>query len=268
MEWRFINSPMADGCINMAIDEAIMDCYSEGERKPTLRIYGWNPPAVSIGYFQTVEKAVNVQACKEFGIDIVRRLTGGRAVLHEHEITYSIIIEENYPQLPKSIVESYKFLCRGILQGLKLAGADVSLESGRKNLREVSTQACFDSPSTYEIVCEGKKLVGSAQVRKNGIILQHGSILIDIDAVKHSSVLGRNKKEEQVLAQILEKKTTSLKQILGEDIKNKDIPDLIFKGYSEELGIRGKISDLCPKEELARTELFKKYSSGDWTFSK
>ena len=268
MEWRFINSEMVDGYTNMAIDESIMKCYSDGERKPTLRIYGWNPPAVSIGYFQTIENAVNIQACKDFGIDIVRRLTGGRAVLHEHEITYSIIIEENYPKIPKSIVESYKFLCKGILRGLKLAGADVSLESGKKNIREVSSQACFDSPSTYEIVCEGKKLVGSAQVRKNGIILQHGSILVDIDVAKHSSVLARSKKEEQVLAQILEKKTISLKQILGGEIKNKNISDLLFKGYCEELGIIGQFSDLYTEEKLLRTELVKKYSSGDWTFFK
>ncbi|MGE5328463.1 MAG: biotin/lipoate A/B protein ligase family protein [Deltaproteobacteria bacterium] len=268
MEWRFINSGLADCYTNMAVDEAIMQCYSYAGKKPTLRIYGWNPPAVSLGYFQNIERALNVEACKELKIDIVRRLTGGRAVLHQHEITYSIIIGEDYPGIPQSVVESYKFLCRGLIEGLKLAGANVSMESGRKNLRETSTQACFDSPSIYEIVCEGKKLVGSAQVRKNGVILQHGSILLDIDIDKNIAIMGRNKKEKQLLKQILENKTATLRQILGESRDFTDIPDLIFRGYCEALGIKGQLDNLLPDEELMCNELIKKFSSEAWILLK
>jgi len=265
MEWRFINSGIADGYTNMAIDEAIMSCYSEVKRIPTLRIYGWNPPTVSLGYFQNIKKALNLEDCKKLGIDVVRRLTGGRAVLHQHEITYSIIIGEDYPDIPQSVVESYKFLCRGLIEGLKLAGANVSMECGKKNLRGESTQACFDSPSTYEIVYEGKKLVGSAQVRKNGVILQHGSILVDIDINKNIAILGRNEKEKQLLEQILGNRTATLKQILGEDGNFKNIPDLIFRGYSEALGINGQLDNLFTEEESMCSELIKKFSSETWT---
>lgn len=273
MEWRFISYADADAYTNMAVDEAIMAAYCRGNRNPTLRLYGWNPPAVSIGYFQCAEKAVNIKACKESEIDVVRRLTGGRAVLHEHEITYSIIIGEDYPGMPQSVVESYKFLCEGLLEGLNSAGVKVSMESGKKKTGKKKTggeltQACFDSPSTYEIVHDGKKLVGSAQLRRNGVILQHGSILVDVDIAKHSFVMAANSKDEEALARILEKKTAALKQIFGDKVQKNHISDMIFKGYCKSLGITGEFRGLCQQEESIVNKLVEKYSSQAWTFLK
>lgn len=258
MKWRFINSGTADGCTNMAVDEAIMNCYSKEESKPTLRIYGWNPPAVSLGYFQKIDKAVNIDACKELGIDVVRRLTGGRAVLHEHEITYLIVIGEDYPGMPESVVQSYRFLCRGLIEGLRLAGADVSMESGKKNLRETATQACFDSPSTYEIVCNGKKLVGSAQARKNGVILQHGSILLKLDLEKQIKVLDSKLKSDR-LKEIFKSKVITISDIIKEDINHDKLINNIQTGFEKTFNIEFINEGLTRDENIMLQELKYKY---------
>ncbi|MGE5472985.1 MAG: biotin/lipoate A/B protein ligase family protein [Ignavibacteriales bacterium] len=260
MKWRFINSGTADGYTNMAVDEAIMNCYIKGESKPTLRIYGWDPPTVSLGYFQKINKAVNIDACKELGIDIVRRLTGGRAVLHEHEITYSIIIGEDYPDMPESVVQSYKFLCRGITEGLKLAGANVMMESGKKNLRENATQACFDSPSTYEIVYKGKKLVGSAQARRKGVILQHGSILIKIDLEKQIKVLG-SKLQNDRLKEIFENKVITISDIINEDINRDKLINNILSGFEQALNIEFISQGLAGAEIIMAQQLSNVYKT-------
>lgn len=184
--WRFINSGACSPAENMAIDEAIMLAHSEGRVPPTLRFYQWDPATLSIGYFQKAEEEVDMQAIAEHGVGFVRRPTGGRAVLHDQELTYSVIVSEQYPGIPSTVTEAYRVLSEGLLQGfinLNLAAkmVNLGLESEKNKYAAAGSAACFDSPSWYELVVEGKKVAGSAQTRQKGVILQHGSILIDMD---------------------------------------------------------------------------------------
>lgn len=258
--WRFINSGPADAFTNMATDEAIMIAYQRGLVPPTLRIYQWNPPAVSVGYFQKTGETVDVKMCKTLGIDVVKRLTGGRAVLHEHEITYSVIIGENYPGMPGSIVESYKFICKGVIEGFRLLGIEVSMETRKNKSSIINSSACFDSPSMYEILYEGKKLVGSAQVRKNGVILQHGSILMDFDIEKMINVLifkFENLKEKVKNALI--NNTTTVRKILGAEICQDEMITSIKKGFESAFGVKMIEKELIVEEKELIKELFLKY---------
>lgn len=181
--WRLLFDQPSHAAWNMAADEAMLVALSNGEILPTLRFYGWNPPAVSIGYFQKLNTEIDIAACAEQGIDVVRRLTGGRAVLHEAELTYSLVVREDTPNIPTSVTESYLFFSRAIVAGLQQLGVTAQMqqpEPQRRQIRSVSSAACFDAPSHYEITVGGRKLVGSAQVRRDGVLLQHGSILLTL----------------------------------------------------------------------------------------
>jgi len=153
----------------MALDEMLMKSVGKSTTDtPTLRIYGWDPLAVSIGYFQSVEQEVNTEICKKTGVEFVRRVTGGGAVLHDSELTYSFITRK-YPQ---NILESYRLICDPIISCLVNLG--------------------FNEPRFVplnDVLVDGKKVSGNAQTRKDGILLQHGTILLDVDLDKMFSVL-------------------------------------------------------------------------------
>ena len=145
---RLIDTGYNNAFMNMAIDEALISSPS-----PVLRFYGWKPAGLSLGYFQDISQ-INTQFAKDNGIDVVRRLTGGNAVLHEHELTYSFIIDESL--MPKSVLESYKAISRGLLLGLRKLGIKAAMNEevvpGKKSA------VCFNDPSWYEIVVDGKKI--------------------------------------------------------------------------------------------------------------
>ncbi|MDF2929271.1 MAG: biotin/lipoate protein ligase [Anaerospora sp.] len=180
-KWRVIFDKARHGAANMAIDEAIVEAHSAGLVPPTLRFYTWQPAALSIGYFQKIREEVQLEACRSQGIDLVRRITGGRAVLHDQELTYSAVVREDIPVLPPTLLGSYRYLSQGLLAGLNKQGvaAEMTLPGAAfgQSSRLPKNGACFDAPSFYEITVDRKKLIGSAQVRKNGTLLQHGSIL-------------------------------------------------------------------------------------------
>lgn len=114
--WRFIDSGEGSPSFNMALDEALLDWNSEGKMPPVIRFYGWNPATLSIGYFQKVEKEIDMEAVKQHGLGFVRRPTGGRGVLHEHELTYSVIVPEAHPEMPNTVTEAYRVISEGILK--------------------------------------------------------------------------------------------------------------------------------------------------------
>ncbi len=187
--WRFIDSGYRSPSFNMALDEALLEWNSKGEIPPVIRFYGWNPPTLSIGYFQKVEKEINLEAVKNQGLGFVRRPTGGRGVLHEHELTYSVIVPESHPRMPKTVTEAYRIISEGILKGFHQLGLEAyfavpKTSEERDLLKSPHSAVCFDAPSWYELVVEGRKVAGSAQTRQKGVILQHGSILLDIDEDK------------------------------------------------------------------------------------
>lgn len=184
--WRFIDSGNCSPSYNMALDEALLEWNSQGMIPPVIRFYGWNPATLSVGYFQKAEKEINLDAVKEYGLGFVRRPTGGRGVLHDKELTYSVIVSEEHPEMPKTVTEAYRVISEGILQGFRELGLDAYFavprtEEEKQGLKNPRSAVCFDAPSWYELVVEGRKVAGSAQTRQKGVILQHGSILLDID---------------------------------------------------------------------------------------
>ncbi|MGE5173964.1 MAG: biotin/lipoate A/B protein ligase family protein [Betaproteobacteria bacterium] len=233
MNWFYIDSGTNIGAYNMAVDEELLARAQAGENIPVLRLYAWRPPAVSLGRFQKIDEAVNVDACKKLGFDIIRRITGGRAVLHRNELTYSIVSRTDNPLFPPSVHGTYKIIAAGLLAGLRNLGIPAEMVSrGGRHAHLVNEKdanpACFSSPSWYEIVVNGKKIIGSAQRRLSGAFLQHGSILISYDPVLEAEIIPGSSSTCRV---------TSITQELGTKVSLPEIKNAILSGFSRELGI-------------------------------
>lgn len=272
MKWRLLNTGFNDPAYNMALDEAQILLIAQGKLPPTIRFYGWLPASLSIGYFQKMSAEIDVPACKAKGIGIVRRLTGGRSVLHDDEVTYSFLVPDSHPLFPASVIESYKIISQGILQGLQLLNIPAEMVSlsrkGRINLNPHDSAACFDAPSFYEIAVDGKKLVGSAQNRQHGVILQHGSILISLDHEKLFSILKfsseRIRKRKQ---KIFIKKATSIKEIKGSRYPYAQIVDAMTTGFQNALQLDLVPGELTDEElELTNKLIKEKYTQKEWNF--
>ena len=265
--WRLIKTKTNDGFYNMAIDEAIMRNHQEKKVPPTIRFYSWNPAALSLGYFQNLEKEIDQEACQNAGIDIVRRLTGGRAILHDKELTYSITIREDYNLLSNSIVTSYKEISQGLVNGLNLLEIPAELkpmERGKKSPKGNSA-ACFDAPSWYEVILENKKLIGSAQTRKKGTILQHGSLPYEIDPKKTFKLFNySNEKQRKRARRIFSAKSTSLRAA-GFNVDEKELQQALIKGLSKNLSFNYSLENLTAEELKLADKLRKqKYSKDKW----
>jgi lipoate-protein ligase A len=270
VKWRVIYSGAAAAATNMAIDEAMLLAHSTGEVPPTLRFYGWNPAAVSIGYFQKAEAEIDLQACQVRGFDVVRRLTGGRAVLHDAELTYSLVVKENYPFLPKTITASYRYLSEGLITGLHQLGAAVKmtipLSAYGQKIKQASSAACFDAPSHYEITYEGRKLVGSAQTRKRGVILQHGSILIRFSPQTVAAILQLPSAQlREKTAAMLARRAVSLEEILGRTVEFPELCSVLTPAFCLALGVTFELGELTlPEQAASRRLAAEKYSQRSW----
>jgi lipoyl(octanoyl) transferase len=268
--WRIINTGYKRAADNMGIDEAIMEAYAAEQAAPTIRFYGWQPAAVSLGYFQHGEKEINFAACKNQGLDIVRRLTGGRAVLHSRELTYSIIVGEDYPGMPMTITASYRYLSKGLLLGLEGLGLTAEmtkpLASYGQHNRQPASAACFDAPSNYELTIDRRKLIGSAQVRKHGVILQHGSILLDFSPEDLVSILQVSQEEALKTTVMLKNKVADLKRALGREVTWDEARIAMTAGLQTALQIDEFVGDLTINE-MKRAEVLarEKYSNEAWT---
>ncbi len=242
MKWRLINSGYLDGYTNMAIDEAMFTLRATNDMPPTLRLYGWRPPAISVGYFQKLEGI----KLENNTMDIVRRLTGGGAILHDQELTFCLVTAFKDSIIPDDISASYDVTCRPIINGLQSLGIDAQIRGDESPVtnRAVSKKResffCFARLSKYDIAYRGKKLVGIAQRKKNGILLHHGSILLN----------------EQNLD-----RATSINSILGRKVEFEELSKNIVQGFEKELSI-----DLVPGEltkgeqELSRRLVMTKYN--------
>jgi lipoate-protein ligase A len=267
-DWRLLNTGLADGATNMAVDEAILWAVAEGRSPPTLRFYGWEPPCLSIGYSQSMEGEVNVARCRESGIGIVRRPTGGRAILHADELTYSIVAPQMEPRVAGGVIESYRRLSAGLVAGLRALGLAVAQVETADDKGE--SAACFDAPSSYEITVDGKKLVGSAQVRKKRVVLQHGSLPLEGDIAHIFDFLkvpSEERREE--LKQELRVRATSLELALGYNVPFEEVVRHLAAGFAQALNlwlIPGQLSEheLVLAEKLRR----EKYAAREWNFRK
>lgn len=177
--WRLLVDAPAGGAWNMAVDEVLLEGVAAGAAMPTLRFYQWRPACLSLGYFQSYD-VVDLDGCAALGVDVVRRPTGGRAILHDRELTYSVALPASVLGHDGGVLPSYYRLSLALQDGLRRLGVPATLapESAASG-PTVHGPVCFDRPSAHEILLEGRKLVGSAQMRRGGGILQHGSILIE-----------------------------------------------------------------------------------------
>ncbi len=247
-EWRLLITENNSAATNMAMDRAELVAISEGRAPPTVRFFTWEPPAISIGYFQSLEEEVDLDVCKKFGVDYVRRMTGGGAVFHDKELTYSIVIPEVHSQIPKNIMESYSRICGALIKGLKQLG----IESRYAPIND--------------IVTDGKKISGNAQTRKAKTVLQHGTILMDVDVEKMFSLLKvPNEKIRDKLISDVKQRVTSVKHILGEDISFANVSEAMKIGFEKEFNVKLNEGALT-REEIELTNKFEKeyFSAKEW----
>lgn len=272
-QWRYILTPPMSPAMNMAIDEAILIQHSEGKVPPTVRFYTWNPATLSIGYFQKAEKEIDIAAVKERNLGFVRRPTGGRAVLHDQELTYSVIVSESHPKMPSSVTEAYKVISLGLLHGFQELGLDAEMvslasEEEKEKYSSPGSSACFDSPSWYELVVEGKKVAGSAQTRQKGVILQHGSILLDMDVELLFSLLKfPSERVKQRMIDSFVQKAVTINEVSGRTVSLNEAIDAFYKGFASGLGVILTEEPLT-KEELALAEELAatRYATPEWNF--
>ena len=273
--WRFIDSGNCSPSYNMALDEALLEWHSEGKRPPTIRFYGWDPATLSVGYFQKVEKEINLDSVKEHGLGFVRRPTGGRGVLHEHELTYSVIVSEEHPEMPKTVTEAYRVISEGILKGFQGLGLEAyfavpKTAEEREGLKNPRSSVCFDAPSWYELVVEGRKVAGSAQTRQKGVILQHGSILLDLDEDKLFSLFNYpSDRVKERMQRAFKNKAVAMNEISSETITMDMAKEAFKKGFEEGLNIHLEPYELSEEESQYVVDLAKsRYESDEWNFKR
>lgn len=274
-EWLFINSGKCSPSYNMALDEALLEWHSKGEIGPVLRFYEWEPATLSIGYFQRVHDEIDMDAVKDNGLGFVRRPTGGRGVLHEHELTYSVIVTESYPDMPETVTEAYRVISGGLLEGFRNLGLEAEFSvpvTAEQNagLKKPKSAVCFDAPSWYELVVEGKKVAGSAQTRQKGVILQHGAILLKLDEDKLVSLFKFDSEDSKNrMRKSLPEKAVAINRLTDRDISMEECIDAFSRGFETALSIHLTPYELSVEQELFIKEIEqKKYANNDWNYRK
>jgi len=251
--WRLILDDKNDGYYNMAVDEAILLNYPH-LRIPTLRIYGWNKPFITLGYNQSPRDVLY----EDIDVLFVRRITGGSAILHDDELTYSISCCLDDLDLPKGVKESYKIICSFLKSFYKQLGleADFAVDSFPGKLDEYKN-FCFASKQRFDLMIKDKKIGGNAQRRKKDIIFQHGSILQKLDLARINNTIKDT--------HLLDKEVTSLDESLGEETDFYKLRLVLADSFQQDFGIKLTEAGLLDSEEKMRDFLINnKYSAKEW----
>lgn len=260
--YRFLNTGIRHAAMNMAIDEAVMTHHLQGEAPPTLRVFRWSQPSISLGRFQSVEREILSDMCERQGIAVVRRPTGGRAVYHCDEFTYSIVISKSYG-VPAGVVAAYAYLAQGLLAALNLLGVRAELSDER--VSKHPSAACFASSTQADLVSGGFKLVGSAQVWKDDALLQQGSLPLDDRSAEFFTMLRfpDEAARQEALAQYREK-TTPLHTFVPYASWD-DVANAYREGFGEALQADFVPGELSASEwEMAERLVEEKYSKLEW----
>lgn len=237
--WRLILDGKDDGPTNMAVDQAIFRSVEVGASPPTLRFYGWDPPSVSLGRSQRPD-LLDLEKCRGLGIGVVGRPTGGKAVFHDRDVTYSLSCPIHSSLFPHTLKGSYEAISSCIVNGLSRLGKGIDLmvlPSGGVESR----MACFEGPSALEIVAGGKKLVGSAQRRGERAFLQHGSIPLEIQWESLFLIFREGSLPPRPRA-------FGLRECLGREIEENEVIEALLRGFSETLGVVFKMGILTEEE--------------------
>jgi lipoate-protein ligase A len=264
--WRLLITPPAHGAWNMALDEAILEHIGRGESIPTIRLYAWDPPCLSLGQAQPFAD-VDMARLMERGWEVVRRATGGRAILHTDELTYSVIAPNEEPRVAGTVLESYNRLAQALLLAVKELELPVEMKEGRVNNGSVPNPVCFEVPSTYEITVDGKKLIGSAQARKKEGVLQHGSLPLLGDLARICQALAfENEAARETASKRLLDRATTVKSALGRQVSWEAAAQAFIHAFEAQLGLSFVKGNLSESESKRTEELVKeKYDHPSWT---
>jgi lipoate-protein ligase A len=262
--WRLLITPASSGAWNMAVDEALLESVSKNLSLPCLRLYTWEPPCLSIGYAQPVSD-IDQERLSRFGWGWVRRPTGGRAILHTDELTYSVIAPATEPRVSGSVLESYQRLSEALLAALNSLNIPASANPLTPS-SQLKAPVCFEVPSNYEIIVQGKKLMGSAQARRMQGVLQHGTFPLCGDLTRITQVLiySDDQQRNDAAARLMRRATTA-EEILGHKLDLPSVMQAFVNGFQSALNIMFFQSDLT-EQETTRTERLvrEKYTHLSW----
>lgn len=264
--WMFIDSGHGSPAFNMAMDEVLLNWHSEGKIPPVIRFYGWEPAGISVGFFQKVNGSIDTANADRLGIPLVRRQTGGKAVLHDQELTYSILVTETHPAMPKTIKDAYLVLSQGLLEGYKELGIQAEFAVPKSELASGSA-VCFEEPSWYELTVDGKKAAGSAQTRKKGVILQHGSVPLTLDEAKLFDLfIYPNDRLKEKAREAFRDRAVAINDLVSRPVSFDKAKDAFRTGFEQGLHITLQPFD-PPAELMAEVRgLERKYSSDEWNY--
>jgi len=265
--WRLLVDPPAQGAWNMAVDESLLEHVGRGESLPTLRLYAWEPACLSLGYAQPFAD-VDIVRLSQRGWDVVRRPTGGRAILHTDELTYSITAPLDEPRVVGTVLESYNRLAQALLAAVQSLGIAVELKDHEKG-QDNGTQGpvCFEVPSAYEITVGGKKLIGSAQARRREGVLQHGTLPLvgDFGRITDALVFPDDVARDAAAEKLLSRATT-VESVLGRKIEWKTAAQAFVHAFESELNLTFERGDISDAERVrAEALLREKYTHVTWT---
>ena len=254
--WRLLKLETHDAYTNMAIDEAILTARTRNLAPNTIRFYRWNPSAVSIGKFQNIENEVQLDKCKKYGVDVVRRITGGGAVYHdtEGEITYSVVANKKDLKA-ENINAVYAKFYGGIAEALKILGINADFNEG-------------NAKTCPNLIVNSKKISGSAQSHKRGVVLQHGTLLVDVDLEEMFTFLRVPWAKTCIeVINVAKNKITSIKKELGKTVSVEEVNNALSEGFKKALNIQLLEGELTPYENEIASKLYKeKYTTDEWNF--
>lgn len=252
--WRLIvDDAPRTGAWNMALDRACAEAVARGAAPPTLRFYAWEPACLSLGRRQPLD-GVDLARCQADGVDVVRRPTGGWAILHTDELTYSVAAPGDDPRTTGAILDAYRKLSAGLVAGLRRLGADASMNPEDPFGVHNTSAACFELPSAYEITAGGRKLMGSAQTRSQGRVLQHGSLPLHGDIARVARLLAYEREEERErLRAHLAERAATLTEVLGRPVSFAEAAEALRAGFAEALNLE-LVSGAFSPAELALAE--------------
>ncbi|MFP4514683.1 MAG: biotin/lipoate A/B protein ligase family protein [Parcubacteria group bacterium] len=249
-KWRILKTVKESAAKQMAIDEAILIARINNLVPNTLRFFTWNPGAITVGFFQDLEQEIDLKRAQDLKVDVVRRYSGGGAVFHHDELTYSLVVAEK--DLSLNVLDSYKYLCQGVINGLKILGIEAKFQP------------------INDILVNGKKISGNAQTRKEGVILQHGTILLSVDVEKMFSILkvSNEKMKGKLIANVKEAVTSIKSELQSPSLDLRYLEKVFKQGFAQSLNVDFDEAVLSKEEKEIAQELERdKYLSKEWNYN-
>ncbi len=260
--YRFINTEPLNAALNMAIDEAILTHYLQGRVPPTLRIFRWTQTSITLGRFQNVEREIEQERCQQQGVALVRRPTGGRAVYHRDEFTYSLVIGKR-ENVPSGVVAAYAYLAQGLQAALQQLG--IASELSEEHVSKNPSAACFASSTQADLTAHGFKLIGSAQVWKDDALLQQGSLPLDDRSSEFFSFLRFPSETARAEALALYQTKTTPLHTFNSALTREQVGTAFVMGFENALHTQFVQEELSTSEwDMAQQLVKEKYNNLIW----